>query len=60
MKHKCQQNIQYYLIRFYRSIKPYGKTFFGRIKMSAKIEITRTFDAPRELVFKAFTKEEHL
>ncbi|WP_408010047.1 SRPBCC domain-containing protein [Pseudalkalibacillus sp. A8] len=28
--------------------------------MSAKIEITRTFDAPRELVFKAFTEKEHL
>ncbi len=28
--------------------------------MSAKIEITRTFNAPRELVFKAFTGSEHL
>lgn len=28
--------------------------------MSAKIEITRTFNAPRELVFKAFTEKEHL
>ncbi|WP_054024835.1 SRPBCC family protein [Bacillus sp. FJAT-28004] len=28
--------------------------------MSKKIEITRTFNAPRELVFKAFTESEHL
>lgn len=28
--------------------------------MSAKFEITRTFNAPRELVFKAFTESEHL
>jgi uncharacterized protein YndB with AHSA1/START domain len=28
--------------------------------MSAKIEITRTFNAPREFVFKAFTEKEHL
>lgn len=28
--------------------------------MSAKIEIARTFNAPREIVFKAFTDAEHL
>lgn len=28
--------------------------------MSVKLEITRTFNAPRELVFKAFTEKEHL
>ncbi|SHN30055.1 SRPBCC family protein [Gracilibacillus kekensis] len=28
--------------------------------MSAQIEITHTFSAPRELVFKAFTESEHL
>ncbi|QGH36144.1 SRPBCC domain-containing protein [Gracilibacillus salitolerans] len=28
--------------------------------MSAQVEITHTFNAPRELVFKAFTESEHL
>jgi uncharacterized protein YndB with AHSA1/START domain len=32
----------------------------GGIKMSNQIEITYTFNAPRELVFKAFTESEHL
>jgi uncharacterized protein YndB with AHSA1/START domain len=34
--------------------------FIGGITMSTQIEITRTFNAPRELVFKAFTESEHL
>jgi uncharacterized protein YndB with AHSA1/START domain len=32
----------------------------GGITMSTQIEITHTFNAPRELVFKAFTESEHL
>jgi uncharacterized protein YndB with AHSA1/START domain len=32
----------------------------GGITMSTQIEITHTFHAPRELVFKAFTESEHL
>jgi uncharacterized protein YndB with AHSA1/START domain len=32
----------------------------GGIRMLTQVEITRTFNAPRELVFKAFTEPEHL
>jgi uncharacterized protein YndB with AHSA1/START domain len=32
----------------------------GGITMSTQIKITNTFNAPRELVFKAFTESEHL
>jgi uncharacterized protein YndB with AHSA1/START domain len=32
----------------------------GEITMPTQIEITHTFHAPRELVFKAFTESEHL
>lgn len=32
----------------------------GGITMSTQIKITHTFNAPRELVFKAFTESEHL
>ena len=32
----------------------------GGITMSTQIKITHTFNAPRELVFKALTKSEHL
>jgi uncharacterized protein YndB with AHSA1/START domain len=32
----------------------------GGILMSTQIKITHTFNAPRELVFKAFTESEHL
>jgi len=34
--------------------------FIGGITMSKQIEITHTFNAPRELVFKAFTESVHL
>jgi uncharacterized protein YndB with AHSA1/START domain len=36
------------------------KKIIGGIAMSTQIEITYTFNAPQELVFKAFTESEHL
>ena len=32
----------------------------GGIELSTQIEITHTFNAPREIVFKAFSESEHL
>lgn len=36
------------------------KQNIGEIAMSSQIEITYTFNAPRELVVKAFTESQHL
>ena len=41
-------------------IKRMKTKIIGGITMSTQIKITHTFNAPRELVFKALTKSEHL
>ena len=41
-------------------IKRIKTKIIGGITMSTQIKITHTFNAPRELVFKALTKSEHL
>ena len=41
-------------------IKRLKTRIIGGITMSTQIKITHTFNAPRELVFKAFTESEHL
>ena len=43
-----------------KKIKRMKTKIIGGITMSTQIKITHTFNAPRELVFKALTKSEHL